>query len=100
MKDFNTEPLNMVRISEFDYANVVMHYKLGTPELRQPYINKTADNGSYKLRMFPLAYEGFEELGFAYRIKADLSLVYYRYGNELLWNELEKGYNNQFQYDL
>jgi len=92
MTDFNKEPIDMVQIKELDFGQCLMHYVLGKTEFRQPFINRTSMNGTYKLQMFPLGYEGFEELGFAFRIKDGMSLVYYRYGNESLWNELEKEY--------
>lgn len=84
-------------ISDVEWAKAMMHYVLGSPELRQPYINVTAMNGTYKLQMFPLGYEGFEEMGFAFRVADNKRVVYYRYGNG--WKEFERGFALQFMGD-
>ena len=93
---YNKEPRCMNLISEIDFANAIMHYIIGVPELRQPFIGLDEKSGLYSLRMFPIAYQGYKNLGFAYRIDHNRKIKYYRYGLQENWNQLENSFINKF----
>lgn len=96
---YNQEPPNMILLKDTEFANGMLHFILGVPQFRQPFINSTPMSGCYNLKMFPLAYQDYEHLGYAMRIDLYQKVKFYRYGDTQDWKKLEQEMVNQFSND-